>query len=296
MYSLLIAMIVIAGIAVVNLFLGFSAAMLFGRGPKSLREIGRRIEFRTFSPHLLLAFPGKRRSKSTQVGELSVSNVPNPSDPNTDSSNSLQTDPPADSVPTRKPINETATGDRTLETSDFESQPPEAILSEQLRQWQAEEDRTPAPSATILSVLYPNEESGDEVDGQLIRAIREVITGILRRDRKVLMFANQEFIWFSNDTSAEDAIAPTERIRQRVTHTRFDCADQTIEVSVATGIVTIRPDDSPTTIVERLRTVVAAAQQHGYSTTVVDSGRGPAPTEPLELGIEQETLSLSGSV
>ena len=43
MYSATFAMIVIIGIAVTNLFLGFATAMLLGRGPKRLSDIDRAI-------------------------------------------------------------------------------------------------------------------------------------------------------------------------------------------------------------------------------------------------------------
>ncbi len=41
MYSMTFALIVIIGMASMNLFLGFAAAVLMGRGPKSWNDVDR---------------------------------------------------------------------------------------------------------------------------------------------------------------------------------------------------------------------------------------------------------------
>ncbi len=176
MYSAMFAMMVITVIALTNLFLGFAAAVLMGRGPKRWSDLDRAIVLQPFSLDLILP----RRKPRVERIELSAGQAPvtlsvEPQLPPSPSVGIAEAEPapeiPAASQGTRStpntepapPSGQDATVKKfvlptaTMASMD-EDVPPETTLTRQLDAWRNGDlhDETPSMSGLGWTSKTPN--------------------------------------------------------------------------------------------------------------------------------------------
>ncbi len=297
MYSTTFALIVIVGIASVNLFLGFAAAVLMGRGPKSWADVDRALVFRSFSPELL-GFGGKsvaaapesappRHTKPVAVDRPS----PRPVSATVEAAPESVTPiapaapPPVVEEPilTLKPL--------TAEPAE-DDMPPEQLLDEQLVEWRDDEEADNVASISMLVLTAPAEETEPDATPLLREAIRRTMSSQIRRDRKLLTLAGGQFVWFSADVHPEDALMPVERIRQTIQKTHFEYYERGLEISVHAAVVAARTEDRASDLLKRLGQAIELAQQSNDDTATLDLGSGPKSAERLNIEVAESTCVL----
>lgn len=303
MYSVAFAITVIFCIAVTNLAFGFTAAVLCGRGPRSWSDVGRAIVVRRVVPRrapkkTMAADPSRSDpppTHDTPVAAATVTPVPQQPEPLTPIARAPAQEPAnASSAPVvDAPVVATAPVPRRRQNAAIEDdRPADVVLHQQLEQWKTEELGDEMPSATMVTVHRPDDGSADDAWPVLLRAIDQTISSQLRRDRCVLRFAENEFVWFTEDVSAEDAFFPAERIRHILENTTFEYQGDMLRVAVHTAVVTVSFDDRADMVLERLRATEKFATQRDGAPIAWDLGNGPQEAEPIEIGIEPSSQVL----
>ncbi len=288
MYSATFAITVIFCIAVTNLLFGFVAAILCGRGPRSLSELGHAIVFRpsAWRSAAQTAVVAMDRQAPTAPPAAALAA---PSEPVADLATPDTVDPPTDAGPetVEAPAEPSPAPKlpRRPATPPVEDRPADVVLLEQLDEWRTEEFGDEMPSATMLTVPRPDTDLIDQVWPVLLKAIGETVTSQLRRDRRVLQFAENEFFWFTEDVSAEDALLPAKRIRHILAHTTFEYHGATFEITPTVAVVVVRHDDDAASILDRLRATHARAVQNADAPVAWDLGGGPENVEPIEIDL-----------
>ncbi len=315
MYSATFAMTVIIGIALTNLFLGFAAAMLLGRGPRRWLDVDRAIVLQPFSLDLVL--PG-RRPKVERVDLQLVTKLaaappePEPpaaseADPNaqvetatihetptvvTEHTNA-QLDVPPSSQENATPPQRLVLSVATPEMFD-PNEPPEKTLNHQLDTWRDSDQNDETPSISGLNVAMDEMQLDDDTCSRLTRAIHRKITAQLRRDRRVLQTGPRQFAWFSYDVPAKDALMPVERIRQMLEKTRFHHQGLSIDFKVTAGVAIGFAEDEASDLLKRLNLALQCATEKGETPTCLDEGEGPKFVPPMAMEIEAAECDLDG--
>jgi hypothetical protein len=301
MYSVPFLIMIVAGIAVVNLFLGFAAALLAGRGPQRWSDLDRIVKVRYFSPALLF---GKDRPAERQT-EIDADPLLNPRSADDDQ-------PPQ--VPCAEPSFNAECGSTrrdndperfqcgsvvrkfTLSTDQDgpppQNVPPPQFLDEQLRMWREQPEPRDTPSLSGLSVEALTEDVDPSTLEALLRAVESRVAGQLRRDRRVLHIAERQFAWFSDDVEPDDAMMPLNRIRQLLETTRFTVGTAAIHLRVAAAVVAGTDRDSGHALLARLQSSLQFAAQQCAQQTARDIGSGPEPMETPALDLDESVCAL----
>ncbi len=292
MLSFLLAMTAILAIAVANLALGFACAVLIGHGPQSLSDVDAAVRVCRFRPRLTLPrlprfkrpgtvpSPGRQRGSdaSDQAAGAATCEAGGAASPRAALAG-IQPHPIQHAAP--RMVLTPRVADPVDQPSD-----PVAVLTQQLAAWQAAEAREAAPCLSGFEVVAHDPQLDANVRSLLYQSVRVKVIGQLRKDRRVLRIADQQFIWFSPDAHVDDVLRPVERIRQLFEKTRFRHGDAVVTATVYAAIVAATDGDLPQELLQRLDRALALAREAGVSATCVDRGDGPLPAEPQRLEIE----------
>jgi hypothetical protein len=294
MYSMTFALIVIIGMAGMNLFLGFAAAVLMGRGPKSWSDVDRALVFRSFSPELL-GIRGKSAAETsdpiTPVEQPAADAqrhprpavAPAPSAP-TETDALLATAAPEEPILTLEPMAPKNAVDDT---------PPEQKLDDQLSEWREDEETDDIASISMLVLAAPNEQTEPDATPLLCKAIHDTMRKQIRRDRVLMTLEEGRYVWFSSDVHPEDALMPVERIRQTLQKMRFEYYERNLEITIHSAVAAARREDRAKDLTKRLCETIAAAEHSGDDVVFLDMGSGPQSTERLEIEVSESTCVLS---
>jgi hypothetical protein len=118
-------------------------------------------------------------------------------------------------------------------------------------------------------------------------AVHKSIVGQLRKDRRVLRVADNQFLWFSPDVHPDDGLAPVERTRQILRSTRFVHNEQTIAVTVQAAVVAVSSWEESPGLIQRLVGTLQYVYEKGEEPTCVDVGHGPEFVEPTKLDLQE---------
>lgn len=325
MYSVVFAMTVILGIAVTNLFLGFAAALLLGRGPRRWSDVDRAIVIQP----VVLNLPRFRRRPRVERIEVplalpeatpphEVSRVPGTPKPRVDdaapadrhSGNSAQdvkmkesvaSEPADNALPANRatpvatmPAPEILILRPAVQMLEEESKSPLETLQEQLQQWRGSEPGDEdVPSLSGLSISVIGVAADSPLREVLSETIHARIKGQVRRDRRVLKIEPFCFVWFSPDVLPDDALMPVERIRQFLEHTRFLDHGEPVRLSIVAAVVQTLAEDDSESLLNRLRSAWHLARQEGAYPTSLDMGSGPNGVKPYAIEVEQTDCELS---
>lgn len=301
---------VILGIAVANLFFGFSLAVLFGQAPRSWGALLAAVEFRTlelaqnvanrkWSPPRLPKWkrkPKAAKAPAKQVAARADGDSPHKvqrvkwTDEETDlaAANQQPVQPagPAPMVrlaplPSKEPVEEL---------------PYDVVLEQQLAAWREGELSELTTSAVMLAVTRPAKDAEGAVRTCLLDAVRKTIVGQVRRDRQIVSPSEDRFVWFLDDVEPEDAVMPVERIRQVIEKTAYRYQEQPLDVAVQTMVVIAQPDDTARQLLNRLEASLQFALRDSDAGVVIDLGDGPIRRGSLEMEIPESELVLDESV
>jgi hypothetical protein len=295
MYSMTFALIVIIGMAGMNLFLGFAAAVLMGRGPKSWSDVDRALVFRSFSLELL----GIRRKsavetsdQTTPVEQPVTDAQPHPTPAVTPPvSASTETDASQTTeAPAEEPI---LTLEPLAPKNPVDETPPEQKLDDQLLEWREDEETDDIASISMLVLAAPSDETEPEATPLLREAIHDTMRKQIRRDRVLMTLEEGQYVWFSSDVHPEDALMPVERIRQTLQKMHFEYYERNLEITIHSAVAAARREDRAKDLTKRLREAIAAAEQSGEDVVFLDLGSGPESTECLEIEVSESTCVLS---
>lgn len=298
MYSMTFALIVIIGMASMNLFLGFAAAVLMGRGPKSWNDVDRALVFRSFSPELL----GIRRKPKVETNDQTTAVEQPSADAHASPSPavaprvsaSAETDVPPTAVVPEAPAEEPIlTLEPMAPENAVDDTPPEQKLDEQLLEWREDEETDDLASLSMLVLAAPNDETEPEATPLLRKAIHDTMRKQIRRDRVLMTLEEGQYVWFSSDVHPEDALMPVERIRQTLQGMHFEYYERNLEVTIHSVVVAARREDRANDLTKRLRETIAVAEQSGEDAVFLDLGTGPKSTERLEIEVAESTCVLS---
>lgn len=311
MYSVAFVMFVMIGIALTNLFLGFAAAILVGRGPRHWTDIDRAVQVR----YVMLRWPRWRRARSEPVADTaadtsgpatSPTRLPSPvvAAPS-QVTRSLPSRSPFDSVsvPAADPGDRMgdedspgpgpwapAVGSAKASLSDL---PPQEYLARQLETWRDECEPDAPASLSGVSIDAAATVLDDVLRESLMSAVLERLTGQLRRDRRVVRIAADRLAWLSPDVDPEDAVMPLDRIRQLLTATRFTSGPRTIPLRVSAAVVAVQVDDNGPALLSRLEQSLQFAAQRCEPPLARDLGDGPEAAEAWELELDESVYALT---
>jgi len=321
MYSVSFAIAIIFCIAVTNLFLGFSAALLVGRGPRRIAHFSPALVLRRFSLKCLPRWFRRRKetpllagtavqpddaaankptSDSARAQSRAQSVVDSPvkresTEPNKAASNSEIPASPVAATPAANILHSPETNSvikLPCDSTPNDDRPAETILAQQLLEQPAADDPTCHPSATMMFLERADANLDDPTWSKTLAAVQQVIRGQLRRDRQVLQFDPGEFVWFTGDTPVDEALLPAERIRQLLTNTQFESANQPIPIHVASAVVSATTGDGPDQVLARLRQAIQFARMQASDNTAIDWGDGPETAEPLDLEVAPRSVDV----
>ena len=302
MYSVTFAMTVIVGIALMNLFLGFAAALLVGRGPKRWSDLEEVFEFRYFSPRQCMTRRRPDRQPSVApVRETAAEVLQAPGEsPVAASSLSAAVPVVEKKVPHAPPASSVrVTGSSQklvlmpkVEPQDEQDESPERLLGNQIDAWRVGVDQEETPSVSGICITLADDSIDQQTRSSLMNAIQSKIARQLRRDRRVLRFPENVFAWFSSDMPPDDALMPLDRIRQMIEKTRFLCRGTAVGMTVRTAVISAGTDDSAEKTLARLRTTLKYASEKGEGPICLDTGDGPSFVEPTKLDIEESEYEL----
>jgi hypothetical protein len=299
MFSVMFALVAILGIALMNLFLGFASAILLGRGPKSWSDLDNAVTVRYFSPRL--AFPRARRTAEL----VDVPSVPRPAPssaaPPPDEPPDMESHAPAPvsfldepapvAAPAVRPAWDATTHRLVLPpkptAAPEEEGPPEAVFARQLETWRTSQQREETPCLSGIMVSVQHVVLDDCTRDTLMKAVHASIAGQLRKDRRVLRIADNQFLWFSADMQPDEGLAPVERTRQILHNTRFLHDGNALAVSVQAAIVVVSAEDSPAELIQRLQRTLQYALEKGEGSTCIDVGYGPGFVQPPKLDLDE---------
>lgn len=321
MYSATFAMTIIIVIAATNLFLGFAAAVLLGRGPKRWSDIDKAIVLQPVSLRGLQPAPkttvervdlqliAPTISPKTEPAQTPAPAAPAEQDTSTERNILLQDVPvtaaeQAHNMPATAPVPASQPNDPVEPAPQKivlapkgpviknDNDPPEKTLNQQLDTWRHSDlsDETPSMSGMWLDVK--GAEIDDEVHKRLTEAVNQRIKKQVRKDRRVLNLGTGQFAWFSDDVPPEDALMPVERIRQMLTETQFQHAGNLINTTVVAGVVAGMPDDDAECLFKRLRTALQYAMEKPECTTCLDTGAGPTGVASYPIEVEPTECEL----
>jgi hypothetical protein len=298
MFSVILALTVIFGISLVNLFLGFASALLIGRGPKSWSDLDGAVTVRFFSPRLVLARPRRGVEMVAVVpvpieaaGETAL--VRDVTDVGGQEAATImaveRNEPP---VPPAHPAAWDPATQRlvltpTQDPCPAEEGPPETVLESQFEAWRASERREDTPCLSGFMVTVNDPALDELVQASLMRALHTKIAGQLRKDRRVLRIADNQFVWFSADVDPADGLMPVERIRQLLDKTRFLHEDNAVAIAVQAAVVAAFAQDSPSDLIRRIQEALQFALEKGEASTCLDAGQGPSFVPPARLDLDE---------
>lgn len=302
MSGAVLGLIVILGMTVINLFLGFSLAVLFGRAPSSWEEVMAAVEFRTLEltqrltqchwsmprlrlPQLRWKTPAKSVAVASPIARR-VSSDARPVDGKIDGKSMTAVAPVAGPAAMVRlaplPVDEPS-----------EELPYDVVLEQQLMAWQDGDLHDIAACAAMLVVMEPGRDADPTVRSLVLNALHDTVVSQVRKDRQVVTPSEDRFVWFLDDMEAEDALIPVERIRQMIEKTAFHREGQPIDVALRVMIVTAQSDDAPRQLLNRLEAAFEFSQQCATKGIVLDLGEGPSMRSPLEMEIQETELALA---
>ncbi len=332
MYSATFAMTVIIGTAIINLLLGFAAAVLMGRGPKRWSDIERAIVLQPIAlGHLRPAArptvervdlnqastptPEECDAKPLAERPLRVEEIPAtgtapaaPTPEVTTTGNGVEPlavadtptvdEEPSNSLPPNSPEpNSSAPREIVLApknpTNEAETQPPEKTLNHQLDTWRHGELGDEAPSISGIKIDLNDCELDPSARELLMEAVYARIKSQVRKDRRVLKIESGQFAWFSCDVPPDDALMPIERIRQMLTKTQFHHQGNPIPATVVASVVVGLQDDHAEDLLKRLHTALQYALESQEHATCLDTGRGPEGIAPYSIEVEETECELA---
>jgi hypothetical protein len=296
MFSITLALIAIFGIALTNLFLGFASAMLIGRGPKSWSQIDDAVSVRYFSPRLVL--PGAKRAAEPRTEKpvpgaadlRAVKEVVEVERPAPVATTAVEPPAPVAS-PSRSAAWDSTSHKLVLprkpSAAPEDDGPPEAVFARQLDAWRASQSREETPCLSGIMVTVQDQGLGDHARAALMNAASASIVGQLRKDRRVLRIADDQFLWFSPDVSPDEGLAPVERTRQILHNTRFMHEGSALAVSIQAAVVAVSDQDRPPALIQRLQRTLQYSRERGEGPTCMDVGDGPGFVQPLKLDLDE---------
>ena len=304
MFSVILTLTVISGIALTNLLLGFASALLIGRGPKRWSDLDEAVTVRYFSPSLMfaraqhVAHPDMLDLPSPPAPAAPAPEPPDPAAAQSDLSEEVEHEavrqlPPAPPPPPAHPAAwDPATQKLVLTPLDppapAEEEPPETVFSQQLEMWRGSSDREEeivCLSGFMVTIRDP--DAHQHMRESLLKAVQARISGQLRKDRRVLRIADHQLVWFSGDVSPDEGIMPVERIRQLLGKTRFLHEGHAVAIGVQAAVVAVSVADRPAELIRRMQATWQYALEKADEATCVDVGRGPEFVQPAPLDLDE---------
>jgi hypothetical protein len=168
-----------------------------------------------------------------------------------------------------------------------EVEPPEIVLGRQFETWRESDPREETPCLSGFMVTVKDAALDEPVRVSLMRAVHARIAGQLRKDRRVLRVADNQFVWFSGDVHPDEGLMPVERIRQQLGKTRFLRADNVIAIAVQAAVLAVSARDNPSELIRRIQETLQYALERAEGPTCIDVGRGPGFVQPTRLDLDE---------
>ena len=111
-------------------------------------------------------------------------------------------------------------------------------------------------------------------------------------DITVVRLRGQQFLLSLPQQAPQAAAETIEQIRQQIEHTRLRCGALELTLTVSAAVVVAETDDTPPSVLERLRTTVREAKSYGRNRTFLWEASAPTPVLPPELNIEPRLMEL----
>lgn len=138
-----------------------------------------------------------------------------------------------------------------------------------------------------------NEHLGTRACDRLLGAFGRAFDELVPKDRgfnRTLRIAGSSFALFCGDTGPRNALSAVERIRQAFEESTFLVGADEHQVLLSSAVTEIQKDDTPESLLKRLKAGVRAAKRHGRNRTVLDEGEGPQAIEPPEFQVKGRVI------
>lgn len=95
------------------------------------------------------------------------------------------------------------------------------------------------------------------------------------------------------DRASADVTTSVEQIRQEIEHTQWQSGEDKLRVTASCAVVEALADDTDKMLLERVEATLSEAERYGHNRTYLHEGGQPAPVEPPNLIVTDQTVSLA---
>jgi GGDEF domain-containing protein len=95
------------------------------------------------------------------------------------------------------------------------------------------------------------------------------------------------------EMAAADVTTSVEQIRREIEHTQWQHGEKTSRVTASCAVVEALTDDTDKMLLERVEATLSEAERYGHNRTYLHEGGQPAPVEPPNLIVTDQTVSLA---
>jgi diguanylate cyclase (GGDEF)-like protein len=135
-----------------------------------------------------------------------------------------------------------------------------------------------------------NEAYGPLVADRILQAVSQCLDRVRGAEGTALRLSGQQFALWLPDADPRAASGVVEQIRQQTESTRFQRGEATIGVTVSGSVVSVNPDDSVASALERAAGTLREAKRYGRNRTFLHEGGHPAPVVPPSLSVEPRVV------
>lgn len=164
--------------------------------------------------------------------------------------------------------------------------------------WQAcESDRMTGTVGSVALLDVDNLRQVNATHGPLVArnallAIGKMAGECLGPETVVARLLGKQFLLLLPHHAPQAAAENVERIRQQVEKTALHAGESELQLTVSAAVVVAKMEDSPTSVLKRLRSTIREAKSYGRNRTFLWEDRAPTPVVPPELNIEPRMVEL----
>ncbi len=164
--------------------------------------------------------------------------------------------------------------------------------------WQASEMRRMSGEIGAVAMLDVdslrplNATHGPLFARQALMAIGKIAREAAGAEVVVARLLGKQFLLSLPEHSPQTAAETIEQIRQQIEHTRLRSGGVELTLTVSAAVVVADMDDTPPSVLKRLRTTIREAKSYGRNRTFLWEGNAPTPVLPPKLAIETRTMEL----
>ncbi len=120
-----------------------------------------------------------------------------------------------------------------------------------------------------------NDRHGHLAGDRVLRGVARVLLSTFSENDVVARYGGEEFAVLLSGVQMAQASLVAERSRQAIAQQPFRLGEEDFSVTVSLGLASIRPDEAPSTLIERADSALYASKQAGRNRTHAHDGQTP---------------------